>query len=273
MQISIKILNIILLCCFAQTTYSSIEKFLLEARPLPEDLKRLIGHFCNRDLPTGLASITDPHSAHSIILDSVQVDPKAPFQATGTVVTSWRVYVDHYRMNSQASIVVERSIPDIPETCNPADIDAATSSLTFTTARGRSACHTNSSASVFVFSKNSNPNHFDSIPCLKELLIRILDHPEKSEAITTEGIYICKNGKPNDDTLLEKHIAQQHITRYLYGWVKSFKKDAQRKADNAIRNSPSLKHKDDAPTIHPVSINDDIPASEDIDWSRLKTKK
>jgi len=85
MQISIKLLNIMLLSCFAQVTNSSIERFLREARPWQAKLQKLTNHFCERDLPSGLASATeDPSSLHTIIAESIQLDQEAPFNATGT---------------------------------------------------------------------------------------------------------------------------------------------------------------------------------------------
>jgi len=262
MQISIKLLSIMLLSCFAQTTYSSIERFLGEARPWQAKLQKLINHFCERDLPSGLASATnDQSSLHAIIAQSIQLDQEAPFQARGTVITKWvKNLLETTNPKPQDNVWIHRSITHVPDTCKPEDLltTKTRTCLTFTTTTG-GVCHTDYLTSTIVFAQDSNPKDFNSIPPLKALLTYLLSQPNKPKAITTKEFYISRNGNPNDNALLAKHIEQTQKLRYSYATVEVYRKKIQKgECDVAIGRS--------------FLINDKLSMTDEVDWSKLNTQ-
>jgi len=174
------------------------------------------------------------------------------------VVTKWVKNLQWTPTNPKDNIWIHRSIPNVPDTCQPAYFTTATSCLTFTTTTG-GICHTDYLASTIVFASGSTPEDFNSIPYLKALLTCLLNQRGRPQSITTNEFYISRNGNPDDDTLIEKHMEQRKNPRCSYALVKALRTENRIKIRKTARSRPLL-------------INDDFSATDEVDWSKVKIR-
>jgi len=226
MQISIKLFRLMLLCCFTQPIYSSIEPqrtFFTKSQPHLDETRKLINFFMFRNIPKQLTDVTaDQKCPHQIIVKSIDMSDEEPFPSTATVVTTWHTNLLH-TTNPEHKVTVERSMPHIPENNSSARFFETTSNFTFITATG-GTCHADFSGSTIVFDQNSTPKKFDAIPCLKGLLTCLLSYPVIFP-VYFDNTCISINGTFNEDEMLTCHIKQIETPRCSYAHIEELKKN------------------------------------------------